>query len=321
MKRIVIAALVLLALASCSKPKSQETLELTYGGQLYPEDYLIQGGNFFGKYGLTVKANLFSSGTEGNEALISGVVDVNSASDSKSVALFNALGQDVVIVGTAQRGDRYTTIVRADSSYTDWSQLKGKKVATRYGTGAEFVLHRFFDSRDDLAWEDFQWVNMKTEDMIAALDNKQIEAFTVWAPTPEISEALGVGKAMLSYGKYALTPVLLHVKASVLEKKRDAVVRFLAGLLDRYDMIQGKGAEAAVVAAKAASAGGATIDPKAFELAFRRIDFSLDVDQAILGELKSTAETLLRNKKIEAVPDFRVDMSVLADAKVLRSKR
>jgi len=276
---------------------------IRYGGQYYPGEFLLDGHDFFSEFGLNVKHTLFSSGTENNEALISGNIDVNVGSDSKSVALFNAIGDKALIIGTVQRGNRYSTMIRKDAPYKDWADLKGKQVGTRFGTGAEFVLRKYFDSRDDLSWDDFEWVNVKTEDMIAALANGQIEAFTVWAP-----------------GDVALTPVLIHTTADFKDKNRDLLVRFLAAHLKKAELIKNDPGLAAEYAAKAAKEKGINVSADAFKLIFERINFQIEFDESIIEELKKTAAFLQSQKKIDSIPEFNYDMSLINDAKKLIEK-
>lgn len=317
MKRLIFILIVVTILLSCSKKEIQQ---IRYGGQYYPGEFLLEGHDFFGPQGITVDHTIFSSGTENNEALISNNIDVNVGSDSKSVALFNAVGDKVIIIGTVQRGNRYSTIISADEEYTSWYDLKGKKVGTRFGTGAEFVLRKYFDSREDLKWEDFQWINLKTEDMIATLASGQIEAFTVWAPTGEIAEAQGVGKLFKNYGDIALTPVLIHANRKFVEENEDLIVKFLAGQMKKAELINNNPHQAALFAAEAAAKRGINVSANAFELIFSRIDFSIEFQDSLIDELKSTAVFLQEQGKIDQIPEFFWDTQYVEKAKKIISK-
>jgi ABC-type nitrate/sulfonate/bicarbonate transport system substrate-binding protein len=308
---IVAVAALSFAVTGCGKKKD---VDIRYGGQYYPGEFLLKGKDFWSGQGLTVEHILFSSGTENNEALISGNIDVNVGSDSKSVALFNALGDKALIIGTVQRGDRYSTMVPADSDYKDWADLKGKKVGTRFGSGAEFVLRKYFDSRDDLSWDDFQWVNLKTEDMIAALDSGQIASFTVWAPTGEVAESQGIARVLRSFGDVALTPVSIHTTKKFADENRELLVRFLAVQIKKARLIKKNPKKAAEFAAKAATKKGMKIDVKAFELIFEKINFQVGFEPSLMDELKSTAEFLKSQGKIKQVPEFYYDTSLYEEA-------
>lgn len=318
-KRLLImtALIATLVLAGCTTQPAtnEEGLEtVRYGGQYYPGEFVLQGHDFFAQEGLEVKHTLFSSGTENNEALISGNIDVNVGSDSKSVALFNALGDEALIIGTVQRGNRYSTVVRQDSTYQDWEDLKGQTVGTRFGTGAEFVLRKYFDSQPDLSWDDYEWINIKTEDMMAALDNGQIEAFTVWAPTGEIAEAKGIGRSIKMYGDVALTPVLIHTTKSYAADHREELVRFLAAHLKKAALIRGNPDKAAGMAAQAAEDRGIGVSEDAFKLIFDRINFQVEFDQSVIDELPKTAAFLKDQGKIDKIPEFHYDQSYLEEA-------
>jgi sulfonate transport system substrate-binding protein len=302
---------VCLLFFSCGKKDEQI---IRYGGTYYPGEFLLEGHDFFAPFGITVEHTIFSSGTENNEALISNNIDISVSSDSKSVALFNAVGDKVVIIGTVQRGNRYSTVVRAGSNYKDWADLKGKKVATRFGTGAEFVIRKYFDSRDDIQWDDFQWINLKTEDMISTLDNGQIEAFTVWAPTGEIAESQGICRLLRNYGDVALTPALIHANRKFAEENEELIVKFLAGQLKKAELIKTDTQQAAIYAAQAAKNRGIEVSSDAFELIFKRIDFSIQFDENLIDELRNTALFLKQQGKIDRIPRFYWDTKYIEKA-------
>jgi len=294
---------------------------IRYGGQYYPGEFLLKGyPELWERYGIEVEHILFSSGTEGNQALIAGNVDINVGSDSKTAAVFAAIPDQALIIGVIQRGDRYSTVVRADSPYRSWYDLKGKTVGTRLGTGAEQVLLRYFDQVENLSWDDFNWVNLKVEDMIPALQNGSIEAFTVWEPTPAIAEVQGIGRIIRSYGDIALVPVCIHTTLRYAESHREEIVRFLAAHLDKVDLIENDPQRAARLAAEAASAQGIEVSPDAFERVFNRVDFSMEIDDQVIASIRDTAAFLYEKGKLDVIPEFRWDGSFLEEAKQLREE-
>ncbi len=324
---VVLAAVVMIAGWQVWAYLNRKAVDIRYGGQYYPGEFLLLGmPELWEKYNLTVEHILFSSGAEGNEALISGKVDINCGADTKTIALFNAIPDQALIIGTLQRGDRYATVVRADSNITSWDDLIGKKVATRFGTGAEGVLRKFFNRTyseklgRNYRWEDFEWVNLKVEDMIAALESGQIEAFTAWEPTPAIAEAQGVGKVIRTYGDIALVPVCLHTTKDFAYKHKDLIVRFLAVHLEKAEMIKNNPDECAQIAAQAASNMGIEVSPEAFKIVFKRIDFTIEFNQTIIDAIYDTAEFLYQQGKIDKIPTLEWDTSFLEEAKLLVGK-
>lgn len=297
---------------------SEAKVDLKYGGQYYPGEFLLYGHpEFWSQYDLTVEHTLFSSGAENNEALISGKININCGSDSKTIAIFNAIPEQALIIGTVQRGNRYTTIVRKDSEYQTWDDLVGKTVGTRFGTGAEGVLRRYFD-QTEYDWDDFDWKNVKVENMISALDAGQIEAFTAWAPTPAIAEAQGVGRALMSYGEVAMVPASIHTTKQFAYQHPALVVSFLAAQLDKAEMIKNNPVEAAQIASDAAAEKGIDVSADAFEKVYGRIDFQIEFNQTIIDEIYATAEFLKQEGKIDEVPTLAWDTSFLEAAKELQ---
>jgi sulfonate transport system substrate-binding protein len=309
---LVLFLLVASLLVSC---KSGEAQPIRYGGQYYPGEFVLKGSpEIWEDNNVLIEHTLFSSGTENNQALISGDIDVNVGSDSKTVALFGAIPDDAVIIATIQRGDRYSTIVKSDSPYQSWEDLKGKTVGTRLGTGAEQVLLRYFDQTEGLAWDDFNWVNVKIEDMVASLDNGSIEAFTAWEPTPAIAEAQGVGRVLRSYGDIALVPVSVHTTLDYAADHPEELVAFLKAHQQKVDLIESDPDRAAQLAADAASAQGIEVDAGAFKRIFERVDFSLEVTDDVMASIEDTANFLYEQGKIDSVPEFRVNTSFLEQA-------
>lgn len=321
--KFVVFALVLLTtvvgLAGCSAQKAAPAKELAtvrYGGQYYADEFLLYGDpKIWEDNGIKVQHTLFSSATESNQALISGSIDINIGSDSKTVSLFNAIPGKPLIIACAQRGDRYSTFIKTDAPYKTWYDLKGKKVGVRLSTGAEQVVRRYFEKVGDLKWEDFEWVNVKVEDSIAALSGGQIEAYTAWEPTPAIAESQGVAKIIMSYGDIAMTPVIIQTTEEYAKAHHDEIVRFLAAHLEKAALIQKDPKGAAELAAKAANAQGTQVSADAFERVFKRLDFNLVLDQSIIDALKDTGQFLVGTGEIKSVPELKWDASYLEEAK------
>lgn len=320
LEKLALALLVpmMLSMPLCGCLGGGSGEEIAYGGQYYPGEFLLQGHDFWTQYDMEVDHILFSSGTENNQALISGDVDINVGSDSKTVTLFNSMPDQALIIGTVQKGDRYSTVVGNDSEYQSWEDLKGEKVGTRLGTGAEQVLKRYFEQSESLDWDDYQWVNIGVEDMVSALGGGSIEAFTAWEPTPAIAESQGVGRVIKTFGDVALVPVSLHTTLDFAEDHRDTIVKFLAAQLDKAEMIREDPQEAAVLAAQAASSRGSDITADAFQRIFERIDFSIEINPEVLSAINDTAQFLYNQGSIDNVPELRWDDSYLQEAIALR---
>lgn len=300
---------------------SKKEPDLRYGGQYYPGEFLLKGKpELWAKYNLSVEHVLFSSGAENNKALVAGDIDANCGSDSKTMSLFNSIPDKALIIGTVQRGNRYATVVRKNSSYDSWEDLKGKKIATRFGTGAEGVLRRFYEEKG-YNWNDFDYVNMKIEDMINALKSGRIKAFTAWEPTPAIAEAQGVGKVMKTYGDVALVPASIHTTKKFAGNHEEELTRFLAVQLEKAELIEENPEKAAELASQAAEEKGIKVSPEAFERVFKRINFQISFNKTIIEEIRDTARFLKQQGEITKIPEFSWNRSYLEKAKELKARK
>lgn len=321
----IASTVLLLLLTACPAPAApgegtvEETDPIRFGGQYYPGDFLLKGEpDLWGES--AVEHILFSSGTENNQALISGELDINVGSDSKTASLFAAIPDTALILATMQRGDRYSTIVRDGEGFDSWEALKGKTVGTRLGSGAEQVLLRYFDETEGLEWDDFEWVNLKVEDMAASLASGSVDAFTAWEPTPAIAEAQGIGVVMRSYGDIAQVPVSMHTTVEYAENHREEIVQFLAAHIAKVELINSDPAKAAELAAEAASAQGIEVTSKAFQAIFERVDFSLQVDESVMASIGDTVQFLYDGGKLDSTPEVRWDGSFLEEAMEVAGK-
>ncbi len=322
---IIIGAVGIIGLTMFAPPPA-EPGTIRYGGQLYPGEFLLQGyPEMWDDYDVNVSHTLFSSGTEGNNALIGGTVDVNCGSDTKTIGLFASASSEFkpLIIGTIQRGNRYSTIIPVDSTATSWTDLQGMDIGYREGTGADTTMKRYFASDPDglgLEWDDFTWHSMNVEDMPSALQAGQIDAFTAWELTPTVAVDQGIGKIMRSYGDVALVPVSLHTTEGYAAKNPDLLIAFLAGHLDKQEMIETDTTTAATYASQAATDFGSTLSVSAFEGLFGRIDFSIEFDTSIIDDIYETADFLVTNmSKYESVPTLVYNMSYIEAAKDLRA--
>jgi ABC-type nitrate/sulfonate/bicarbonate transport system substrate-binding protein len=150
--------------------------------------------------------------------------------------------------------------------------------------------------------------------MIASLDRGQIEAFTAWEPTPAIAEARGIGRALMTYGDVSAAPVCLHTTRTFARENEEALVRFLAGHLDKAKLMREDPAEASRLASSAASSMGGSVSPEAFETVFTRIDFTVDLDPVAIESIREMAEFLYQQGKISVKPELSWNASFLEQA-------
>jgi ABC-type nitrate/sulfonate/bicarbonate transport system substrate-binding protein len=101
------------------------------------------------------------------------------------------------------------------------------------------------------------------------------------------------------------SPNFVLVSRKFADENPEAVVRYVATLIDLGDLIRAKPDEAANLAAAEISKKGIVIEPKALQLALTRIKMDPRVTDELLGELVPVAESMKAAGKISNVPDFK----------------
>lgn len=310
---LLILGAIIINLLGFSACQPEET-PLHYGGQLYAEELFLQGMDFWSPYDLDIEHVLFTNPDDLVQAFLSGVVDIALFSDIQAVEIFNTLGEDALVIGVSERGDRINTLVRSDSEIKSWEDLHEKKAALRNGSGAELALKRYFAKHEELDWDAIEWVNIPVEDMTDALKSGAVDAITAIEPIPSIALDAGGTRILFTYRYCCPAPLVLVTTRDFAKKNPDKVIAFLQGQLDKTSLIESDPALAARTAFAQSQTYDLEIPAYAFLLVFKRLDFDLQVDESIADNLEDTARSMLDVGVIEEIPEFFIDNSYVEKA-------
>jgi len=308
--RHLLMILLLLALSACQTAEQP----LHYGGQLYADELLLQGMDFWTAHGGNVEHVLYKNPDELVTAFQSGVADVVLLSDIQAAQIFAAMGDEALIIAVAQSGNRVSTIVRADSEITCWADLSGKKVALRSGSSAELALKRYFALNSDLDWDAIEWVNLPVEDMPSALSGGTLDAITATDPIPAMAQAGGGMRVMQSYGDCCPAPLVLVTTRDYARQNSQLLFAFLQGQLDKAALIRSDAALAARTASAQAAVYGLDVPAAAYHIVFKRVNFDMTLEDTLLSALENTAADMVNAGLLEEKPVFQVDLQYLESA-------
>jgi ABC-type nitrate/sulfonate/bicarbonate transport system substrate-binding protein len=300
--------------ALCLSACQPEEQPLRYGGQLYAEEFLLQGIDFWSPYGLNIEHVLFKNPDDLLQAFLNDVVDIALFSDIQAAQVFDAMGEDALIIGVSEQGDRISTLTRSASGISGWDDLAGKKVALRSNSGAELAMERYFSRHIDLDWDAIEWVNLPVEDMPAALNNGAVDAITAVEPIPVIAQANGALQVMQSYGDCCPAPLVLVTTRKFARRNSDDLIAFLQAHLDKSALIKDDTPLCASTASRQAETYGLDISPLAFHILFKRVDFDLQINNTVLSALEDTAQSLVAAGVLVEVPQFFSDSTFYEDA-------
>jgi len=282
-----------------------DPMSIRVGLQSVPPDEVYTSKDWGARYKLKVEHGSFSSGADILKAFIAGRVDIGNGGSGRLVTMAAQQPELFYIVAANQYGgDRYGVMVAKDSPIKTVQELKGKKIGAVTGSGT-YSTFRVYLNRNGMKESDFQIVNMKVEDLRAAVQQGIIDGAVAWEPHVSIAETMGVVKRIQSMAGVNESPNFVLVNRKFADANPDAVARYIATLMDLGELITNNPKEAAKLAAGQISKKGVSVDPKALELSFTRIKMDPKVTDALLSELVPVAEAMKAAGKISAVPDFK----------------
>lgn len=293
-------------LALVSAPASAESVAtIKVGIQSVPPDEVYAAKDWGGPYKVKVELTSFSSGADMLQAFLSGRIDVANGGSARLVTLAARQPNAFYIVAANQYGgDRYGVLVAKNSPAQTIRDLVGKKIGAVTGSGS-FNTFRVFLENNGLKESDFQIVNMKVEDLRAAVQQGIVDGAVGWEPNIAIAETMGSVRRIHSMKGVNESPNFVLVSRAFADHHPETTTRFVATLGAVADFIKTQPAEAGELAAQRMSEKGVKVDPKALELALSRIKMDPHVTDALLAELVPIAESMKAAGKIGAVPDFK----------------
>jgi ABC-type nitrate/sulfonate/bicarbonate transport system substrate-binding protein len=292
-------------LFSAPRAETKDAMSIKVGIQAVPPDEVYAAKDWGARYSLKVDLGSYSSGADILKAFVAGRIDIGNGGSGRLVTMAAQQPDAFYIIAANQYGgDRYGVIVAKNSPFNSVQELKGKKLGVVTGSGTYSTFRVYLD-RNGLKESDFQIVNMKVEDLRAAVQQGIIDGAVAWEPHVAIAETMGGVRRIQSMAGVNESPNFFLVNRKFADENPEAVVRFVATLIDLGHLIRTKPDEAAKLAAAEISKKGIVIEPKALQLALTRIKMDPRVTDELLGELVPVAESMKAAGKIGNVPDFK----------------
>jgi len=281
---------------------AQDTIRL--GLQAVPTDELYQAKDWAAPYDLNTEISTYSSAGDSLKAFLAGRVDVVSGGAARLVTMA-AKQPDVfhIVAANQYGGDRYGVMVGPDAEYKSIKDLKGKKIGMVSGSGAHGTLMLYLE-RNGMSPKDFQFVNMKVEDIAAAVNRGVVDAGLAWEPHVALAEVNGTVKRIQSMKGVNESPNFILVNRDYAKNNPEAVAKYIASMMDVSALISEDPKKAGEMIAEQLGKSGVNIPPKAMELAVSRIVVDPKIEDRLLAELPSIAESMIAAGRIDSMPDF-----------------
>jgi|GEM_PF-1649901 len=308
--------------AAAAPDTTPETKELSIGSgrdpQLSPLIVIAQEEGYFAAEGLTVKLELFASGTDVTAALASKSIQFGASGD---IPFLIASGAGAPIETVAQQADIsgvQTLIVNPDKIQKP-EDLNGKKIAYVPGTVTEALFLKVVEHYK-LDAHSITSVKSGPAELLPAFQNGNVDAFIIWQPLALKGE--GAGGVKLLTAKQSFVPGqegpqkligsygLLGGHRDFLDANPNTVKAVLRALGKSAEFIRANPDRAAAHVGKTIG-----LEEELVKQVLPLNVYGLDITPELAATLEEISQFLLNNGKIKALPNLKefIDSSYLQE--------
>ena len=281
-----------------------ETVRQGYQTNIWgmPTYYLMRSG-LLEKRGLKFEEFAVPSGNLTMQQMVARQVDVGTYA-GQSLILGNAKGGLSAIALIEYVGKTGRVVARKDLGITKLEQLKGMKIANQVGSSIASVFTDTIGPQHGLKKGDYQEVRMDVNNMIAALAAKTVDAMVNVEPYNVIAEADGIGIDLIDFSSVDRMPVFMAATPDFIEKSPETVVAYLRAWLDVARDFKENPKKVADVIYSFYTDKGYKMSIDSFKTALSRVEVDPGFPPDLKPYMQEQAEILLREKKINAIPDW-----------------
>jgi ABC-type nitrate/sulfonate/bicarbonate transport system substrate-binding protein len=268
-----------------------------------PTYYLMKSGALE-KRGLKFQEFAVASGNLTMQQMVGRQVDLGTYA-GQSFLIGHDRGGLVAIALIEYVGKTAQVVTRKDLNLKSIADLKGKKVANQVGSSVANVFVDTIGPKYGVRKADFQEIRMNVNDMVAAMAAKTIDAMVNVEPYNAIAVADGIGVSLLDFSSFDRMPVLMAATPDFVDKHPDTVVAYLKAWQDVAADFKNNPGKVADVIYSFFTGKGYKLSKDTFAQALARVEVSPGFPADLQPYLQKEAETLLREKKINAMPDWK----------------
>src|SRR5262249_245523 len=296
-----------LALGLRSQPVSAQMATVRQGYQTniwgMPTYYLLKSGALE-RRGIKFEEFAVASGNLTMQQMVARQVDLGTYA-SQSFIIGHDKGGLVAIAQIEHVGKTAQVVTRKDLNLSKVEQLKGLKVANQTGSSVGNIFVDIIAPKAGLRKGDFQEIRRDVNSMVAAMAAKTVDAMVNVEPYNEIAVAEGIGTSIMDFSSVDKMPVFMAATPDFVQKNPDTVVAYLKAWQEvARDFKDNPGKVSDVIHSFFTSKGFA-MSRDTFTKALARVEVNPGFPSNLEPDLQRDAEVLLREKKIEKIPDWK----------------
>jgi ABC-type nitrate/sulfonate/bicarbonate transport system substrate-binding protein len=285
---LVMSTALLVGAGGCTERRAETPPEpITIAAATIPNFSLVhlaQAKGYFAEEGLAVTLQLHRFGKPALESLLAGKADLATCAETPLV-LAELRGEPLSVLASLATSTRNNAVVaRKDAGISRPSDLAGKRIGVTLGTSGDFFLDTFL-LRHGLDRKLVRFLDLKPEEMGAALERSEVDAVATWNPTAARLLRLMGGRAAAFYAEDIYTETAVLVSRREFARQRpEPARRVLRALIRAEAFFRDRPDEARKAMATALGDDDGTLDAS-----LRQFDFRVRLDQGLLVLLEEEA--------------------------------
>jgi sulfonate transport system substrate-binding protein len=296
--------------------------ELRMGNRSTNLDLILLESGLLKKYNLNVKVIRMKTGVEMAEAMVGRSINIGIIGGTPLTSLLTRT-KTVICINNAWTtdGGYAKVLVRKDSPYKTLEDLKGKKIATKIGSGSYRVLGDYCKLHGGIKYSDFKILNTAPASILAALESGSVEAGIWFAPTTSIAVHKGFARILMDFKGANLGQATWTANKAFAEENFEMVSRYLAASMDAQDLLRSEPNYAAKLLSQGLKKRGRDISPEILEIGINDFIYEPGFDRKV-----EVFETIFKSMKAAGklrgdMPDFSafIDKRYYNEAQKIRA--
>ena len=228
---IVLMAAAIAAVASAAPTQAVEKVRLAQNqSPISGVSIIADRKGFFAQNGLDVEVFNFTTGKQCLDTVMGGGADIATTAEAPTTAAAMS-GQKIALLARTEYS-YIKTLTATAAQIRKPADLKGKRIAFTAGTGGEVYTMQLLKAAG-LGKDDVTLVNLRPQDMVAALASGSIDAYGTWEPHifNGIKALASKAAPLDTKGIYAETFNIVLMQ-DYLQKKPEVAKNFLKALVE-----------------------------------------------------------------------------------------